>query len=408
MKQSQLFSLTSRSDPAGAEAISHKLLVRGGFIDQLASGIWSFLPLGWRALNRVATIIREEMNAIGGQEIFMPSLQPKQLWLESDRWDNFEPPLFKLQDVHKKELLIAPTHEEVVTDLARHYITSYKQLPLAVYQIQTKFRNELRSTGGLLRVREFAMKDLYSFHADLDAYYKQVVKAYFRIFQRCGLKTVMVEASSGNMGGKKSNEFMAFCPVGEDRVLVSDQVDVAFNIEVDPEKNELYARHKSSFHEEKGIEIGHVFQLGVRYSEMMKAFFMDRTGAHQPVVMGCYGIGVGRLMAAVVETNNDKDGIVWPEELSPFTIHLLSLGRNSDQRKKAEQLHDRLLKQGLEVLFDDRDEAPATKLKDADLLGITHRLVIGDKTAEKIEYKRRNESQMILFSEQELFSKFKA
>src|SRR3990167_4087909 len=200
MKQSQLFSLTSRSDPAGAEAISHKLLVRGGFIDQLASGIWSFLPLGWRALNRVATIIREEMNAIGGQEIFMPSLQPKQLWLESDRWDNFEPPLFKLQDVHKKELLIAPTHEEVVTDLARHYITSYKQLPLAVYQIQTKFRNELRSTGGLLRVREFAMKDLYSFHADfadLDAYYEQVAVAYKKIFQRSGLVTVRVGADSG-------------------------------------------------------------------------------------------------------------------------------------------------------------------------------------------------------------------
>lgn len=353
MKQSQLFYKTKKQASKDAKIISHKLLLRGDFIDQLIAGVYSFLPLGWRVHQKIEQIIREEMDAIGGQEIFMPALQPKTLWQETNRWDHMEPPLFKLKDRHKKDLALGPTHEEVITDLARRRVESYKDLPFYLYQIQNKFRNEMRPTGGLLRVREFVMKDLYSFHAseqDLRAYYPKVQKAYLKIFKRCGLKVVPVKADSGTIGGSLSHEFIS----------------------------------------NKKIESGHTFNLGTKYSKTMGASFIDKHGKKKPIIMGCYGIGIGRLMAAIIEAHHDKNGIIWPESVAPFDVHLIAVGNT---KKQANKLYNDLKKKKVEVLYDDRDETPGVKLVEADLIGIPSRVVISEKTLQKdsVEIKKRKE-----------------
>lgn len=346
MKQSRFFAKTLRQAPKDAEAVSHKLLTKAGFIDQCTAGVYSFLPLGLRVLQKIENIIRENMNAIGAQEVFLPSIQPKNLWLETDRWDKIDPPLFKFKDQHKRELCLGPTHEEVIADLVRTRIQSYKDLPFALYQIQNKFRNEIRATAGLLRVREFLMKDLYSFHATekcLDKYYDKVVKTYKKIFAICDLKAKLTKADSGTIGGKESHEF-----------LVGD------------------------------IEAGHIFKLCKEYSEKMQANFTDKNGQEKPIIMGCYGIGLGRLMATIVETHHDKKGIIWPKSVAPFDIHLIAL-TNADKIYKK-------LKTKFDVLYDDRDESPGVKFTDADLIGIPIRIVVSEKTLKQnsVEIKNRN------------------
>lgn len=353
MRQSELFYKTKKQAPKDVEMISHKLLLRGDFIDQLIAGVYSFLPLGWRVHNKIENIIREEMNAIGGQEIFMPTLQPKALWEETGRWEHMDPPLFKLKDQHKKDLALGPTHEEVITDLVRKRVESYKDLPFALYQIQNKFRNETRPTGGLLRAREFVMKDLYSFHVseqDLERYYSKVQKAYIKIFKRCGLKIVPVKADSGTIGGSLSHEFISV----------------------------------------KKIESGHTFDLGTKYSKAMDATFIDKEGKKKPIVMGCYGIGVGRLMTAIIEVYHDKKGIIWPESVAPFDVHLIAM---DGVKKEADKLYNDLIKKDIDVLYDDRSETAGVKLVESDLIGIPTRVVISEKTLKKdsVEIKKRKE-----------------
>lgn len=406
MKYSQLFGKSLKTAPKEAETVSHKLLVQGGFIDrQLAAGIYSFLPLGWRVEQKIENIIREEVNAIGGQEILMPALQPKELWMKSSRWEEMDPPLFTVKDRHEKDFALASTHEEVITDLASHFVQSYKDLPFYLYQIQTKFRNEMRSTGGLLRVREFIMKDLYSFHTDekdLDEYYPKVMEAYKKIFSRCGFIVKVVEAESGPIGGKTSHEFMMLCGTGEDHIYFCPSCDWATS----KEKKEKCDQCGCELEEGEAIENGHIFKLGTKYSEKLGAFFVDKNGEKKPVVMGCYGIGVGRLMATVVEAHHDEKGIVWPAEIAPYKAHLVVLSDSAEVTTRGNEIYEELEKVGIEVLYDDREEISAgEKFANADLIGIPVRLVVSTKTGNEIEWKERDSGKTELISLEEVLAR---
>lgn len=393
MRYTHLFGKTLREVPKGIEAPSHKLLIKAGYIDQLLTGVYTFLPLGWRVHQKIENIIREEMEALGGQEILMPALQKKEQWTETGRWGGkgeIDPPLFKFKDRRGKELALGPTHEEVVTDLARRIISSYKDLPLAVFQIQTKFRNELRPTGGLLRTREFSMKDLYSFHADevdLDRYYRKVMKAYERIFGRCGLEILVVGAAVGTIGGSESHEFMLPAKVGEDKAIYCEHCHFAANASTIGKSKGCPECGQAVF-TAAAIELGHIFKLGTLYSEKMGAYFTDRDGKKKPLVMGCYGIGLGRIMAAAVEIGHDKKGLVWPKELTPFDAHLIVLAGGEEV---GESIYASAERAGLELLYDDRDESAGVKLADADLIGIPVRLVVSAKSikAGGVEVSRR-------------------
>ncbi|MBU0476473.1 proline--tRNA ligase [Patescibacteria group bacterium] len=405
MLQSKLFCKTKKQAPKTAKALSHKFLVRGDFIDQLASGIYSFLPLGWRVHKKIESIIREEMNKICGQEIFLPALQPQKIWEETKRWENIDPPLFKLKDRHQRELVLGPTHEEVITDLARRRVKSYKDLPFSLYQIQNKFRNEMRATGGLLRTREFIMKDLYSFHSsekDLSSYYEKVKKAYSNIFKRCGLKVVCVEADSGTIGGALSHEFMVLSDTGEDWIFTCSKCNYGANIEKVGEIK-ICPNCKGKIEKKRSIEAGHTFNLGTKYSKAMEASFVDEEGSSKSIIMGCYGIGLGRLMATVVEVNNDSNGIIWPREIAPFTIHLIPIGLSGASGKivlkETKEIYKKLKESKIEVLYDDRiDKTPGEKFAEADLIGIPYRVVVSEKTSAKncVEVKERAKERVKL------------
>jgi len=391
MKQSELFGKTLKQVPAEAVAISHQYLLKGGFIDQLMSGVYTFLPLGWRVHRKIENIIREEMDAIGGQEILMPALSPKNLWEETGRWTSIDPPLFKFKDRHDKEIALGPTHEEVITDLVRRKVQSYKDLPFSLYQIQNKFRNEMRSTGGLLRVREFIMKDLYSFHTtqkDLEAFFKKVIKAYEKIFNRCGLKPIITKASSGTIGGSTTYEFQIPTKVGEDTIYFDKKTGKAFNKEL---LEEIPGSERKRYEQIQAVEGGQVFSLDTTYSEKMRAYFVDQDGSKKPIVMGCYGIGLGRLMATIVEAFHDERGIIWPKEVSPFKIHLIALGDEKKVKEVSEKVYEQLSKKNVEVLYDDRDESAGIKLSEADLIGIYERWIVSGKTLKEktIEVKQR-------------------
>jgi len=403
MRYSSLFGKTLKTVPTEAEAVNHKLLLKGGFIDQLSAGIYSFLPLGWWVHRNIENIIREEMNAIGGQEVFLPTLQPKSLWQETDRWDHIDPPLFKLKDQHDRDYALGSTHEEVVTDLVRQRVSSYKDLPLYLYQIQNKFRNEIRSTGGLLRVREFVMKDLYSFHTDekdLMGYFQKVIEAYKKIFNRCGLQIAVCQASGGTIGGKETYEFHVLAPVGEDKIIFCPKCNWGANQEVG-EQVECPKCH-GTLEKSSSIEAGHVFALGTKYSEAMKAEFVDKNGVKKPIWMGCYGIGLGRLMATIVEVHHDEMGIIWPRSVAPYQIHLINL-KTQNSNLSGDEVYEKLVRAGVEVLYDDREEVSAgEKFADADLIGIPVRLVISEKTGDKVEYKERDQKESKLLTIEEI------
>ena len=403
MKYSKLFGKTLKTVPAEAEAISHKLLIKAGFIDKAVSaGIYSLLPLGWQVYQKIENIIREEMNKISGQEMFMPTLQPKRLWKETDRWANYDPPLFTLKDRHSKEFALGPTHEEIITDIVRRHINSYKDLPLALYHIQNKFRNEMRPTGGILRTREFVMKDLYSFHTnkeDLDKYYNKVLDAYLRIFDRCGLKVKVLEASGGTIGGDVTHEFSMLCPTGEDKILYCQKCDFAVNVEIF--KGNKCKKCQAVLVEGRGIENGHIFKLETKYSKDMNAFFIGKDGKKKLVWMGCYGIGLQRLMATIVEGHHDKKGIIWPKSVSPFDCYLIGL-QGSD-----EKVYKELIKAGVAVLWDEREVSAGQKFADADLIGIPVRLVISKKTKDKIEFRKRGDAKIELLTVKEVVDKLK-
>lgn len=367
------------------------------------------MPLGWRVHKNIEQIIRQEMNAIGAQELMMPVLQPKRLLQATGHWGGFGSLLFKTKDRAGRIFGLSPTHEGVITNLVKKRVSSYKELPLALYQIQIKFRNEMRATGGLLRTREFIMKDLYSFHSsqkDLNVFYEKVKRAYLRIFKRCGLSVKVVEAEGGAIGGQKSHEFMFLARSGEDKIVLCSSCGYGVNFElVGAIKN--CPDCGSGIEIKRAIEGSHVFDLGVKYSKAMKAVFRTRGGKQKFVLMGCYGIGLGRLMAAVVESSHDSQGIIWPDEIAPYQVHLLGLGEeNSEVQKRVGAIYKQLKSRGIEVLYDDRrDVGSGEKLVEVDLIGIPWRVVVSEKTAAKdrLEIKRRGEKKVRLVTDKELF-----
>jgi prolyl-tRNA synthetase len=535
MRWSQTFIHTQRNDPADAEVVSHRMMVRAGLIAKVAAGIYNYLPLGWRGLQKLQTIIREEMGRAGSSELVMPAIQPAELWQESRRWFEYGPELLRMKDRHEREFCFGPTHEEVITDIVRRSVTSYRQLPVNMYQIQVKFRDEIRPRFGLMRGREFLMKDAYSFHVDaedLDLAYRAMEDAYRRVFSRCGLSFAQVEADTGNIGGSESHEFMVLASTGEDVVLTcpgcgyganvekaetgelepappwplevpdeprsvdtpdlrtvddvaeflgigpahliktlifeTDQEFVAVLVRGDLEVNEVKLKNLlgclhlqlaseqkieqitggpqgfsgpvgltdvrivadttvmelavaatganaadthlvgvvpgrdfapdvvadlrlarqddpcpscgEPLRETRGIEVGHIFKLGTKYSKAMKCNYLDDKGDERPMIMGCYGLGVGRTLAAAIEQSHDDRGIIWPLPLAPFEVVLLVL--NADQPEvvaAAEQLYDELVAAGVDVLFDDRQERPGVKFNDMDLIGFPVRVVVGKR-----------------------------
>ncbi|MGQ9494452.1 MAG: proline--tRNA ligase [Anaerolineae bacterium] len=552
MRLSKLFGRTLREVPAEAELISHQLSLRAGLIRPLATGIYSYLPLGWRVRRKIERIMREEMDAIGGQELCMPVVNPAEIWRATGRYDAPAPgpALVRFRDRTNHDMVLAMTHEEVVADLLRREITSYRQLPLMIYHIQTKFRDEVRARGGLIRAREFTMKDAYSCHPDftsLDEFYPQMYQAYVNIFRRCGIRALPVVADSGAMGGAISHEFLVPSAAGEDtlvlcthcgyaanaekatfakptgiseaerpleeistpdckriakvaafvgvptqqtlkalfyttesgeivmalirgdleanlvklanalggaelrlsteaelraagfvpgyaspvglsgfRVIADDSITLGSNFVAGANKEGYHLRNVnyprdftvtsvtdialartgdrcvqcgSALETIKGIEVGHLFKLGTRYSEALGAMYLDKDGQERPIVMGSYGIDTGRLMAAMIEENHDEHGIVWPDSVAPYQLHLVSLGTTQPEaHAAAEQLYHHLLEAGYEVLYDDRNESAGVKFNDADLIGIPWRITVSRKTLaqESIELKRRSESTVRL------------
>jgi prolyl-tRNA synthetase len=379
---------TEKQPPADAEAISHKLMVRAGLIRQMGAGMWSWLPAGWRVHQRAVAIIREEINAIGGQEMLMPVLQPAEPWRKSGRLDIDE--LFKLTDRKGSELVLAMTHEEAVTFHVAQVVRSYRDLPLILYHFQVKERDEPRPRAGVLRTREFIMEDSYSFDRDqagLEERYQLHVGAYDRIMERTGLRFYRVESDVGMMGGLGAHEYMAPCPAGEDRIALAP--GYAANAEVALRSPDLqragdgYAIGGQELSIEPAIEVGNIFKLGTRYSEPLGARYLDETGTELPVWMGSYGIGPARIVAAAVEQFADEHGISWPRALAPFAVHLVGIGNaGTPEREAAERLYETLGGGGVEVLYDDRDAGPGEKFADAELLGCPLRLTAGRRALE--------------------------
>lgn len=404
MLQSKLFYKTTKEKSADTESISRELLTRAGFVDQLMAGVYTFLPLGFIVLKKIEKIIRKNMELAGGQEILMPVLQPKENWQKTGRWETLDI-LFKIKGSSEKEYALGPTHEEVVSPLAKKIIFSYKDLPFYLFQIQTKFRNEPRAKSGILRTREFLMKDLYSFHrdqSDLDKYYEKMLKVYFNIFKECGIYkagknplTFRTLASGGSFS-KYSDEFQTITEAGEDIIYICKKCGTAINKEIIAENKDCPDCNASDFEERKAIEVGNIFKLGTKYSLPFDLKFRDKDGSEKPVLMGCYGIGLSRLMGAVVEASHDDKGIIWPENISPFTAHLIPVENSRKVRKSADKLYDNLQKQGIEVLYDDRqDKSVGEKFAEADLIGIPRRIVVSEKTLAKnsVEVKERAKSQ---------------
>lgn len=396
MKFSQILFNSKIKVPKEEISKGAKLLFKANYIEKLGSGIYTYLHFGFKSLKKIENIIREEMGKIGAFEILMPSLHPKFLWEESGRFKTYEPPLFKVRDIHKKILVLAPTHEELITKIAKKRILSYKDLPIKVFQIQVKYRNELRAKSGILRTREFIMKDLYSFHSsskDLDKFYKQVINSYKKIFKRCGLKNLkVVEASTGPIGGSESHEFMEISKIGEDKILSCKNCGFTYNQELQEQNSLKCKRCNKNIEQIKGIELGHTFKLGTLYAEKLEGYFIDKYDKKKPYIMGCYGIGIGRILGALAENYNDKNGLIFEKEVAPYEVYLTFIEK--EKKDFAEKIYNNLLKEKIEVLYDDRiDKTPGEKFFDADLIGIPHRLVVSKKTKNKIELKLRKENK---------------
>ena len=395
MRYSQLFPKTLREAPKSAITANHKFLVRAGFVDQLMAGSWTLLPMGWRVVGKINQIIREEMNNIGGQEMLMPLLHPKEIWNQTGRWEAADEVMYKLKDTRGKEYALSFTHEEIVMDLVKKFVHSYKDLPLAVYHFSTKFRNELRAQGGVLRGREFLMKDLYSLHVseeDLMGYYEKVKQAYIKVFRRIGFDIYVPEASGGVFTDKHTHEFQVVADAGEDTIYIKPGTHEGFNKEVFEGREEDYEVKRS-------IEVGNIFPLGVaKYAEKMGVYFTDKDGSKKPVWFGSYGIGSTRVMGTAVEVRHDDRGIIWPKSIAPYDVHLVNL-RAGDQ--EGVRVYEGLQKAGVEVLYDETDRSAGEKLADADLIGIPVRLVVSEKTGDKVEWKERDKDRTELLSVEE-------
>lgn len=406
MRYSELFGKTVKQVPHDADSVNAQLLTQGGFVRQLMAGVYSYLPLGQRVLENINTVVRQEMAAIGAQEVLMPALQPKEPWATTGRWTDPGPEvMFQFLGRSDKEVGLGWTHEEIVTPLAAGFIRSYKDLPFAVYQIQTKFRNEPRAKSGVLRGREFVMKDLYSFHAsteDLEAYYLKVQGAYATIFTRLGLDAFMAEASGGAFS-KYSHEYQILTESGEDIIFYCAACRYAQNKEVAEVKSGDTCPKcgKGIIAEGKAIEVGNIFRLHTRFTDAFEVTYTDEGGSRQPVLMGCYGLGPSRVLGAIVEVHHDERGIVWPKEVAPFDVHVVSLSgkEGTAAEEAAAALVAELEAAGLTVLWDDRPDARAgEKFADADLIGIPTRLVVSEKTLAQdvVEMKERNQEAAVM------------
>jgi len=407
MRQTHLLTKTRKDAPADEVAKNAALLIKAGFIHKEAAGIYSYLPLGERVLTKISNIIRNEMNALGGQEVFLSAFQPAEAWQKTNRWDL--PVWFKTKLVSGGELGLGWTHEEAITAIMKNHIASYKDLPKAVYQIQTKFRNEERAKSGLLRGREFMMKDLYSFHADtadLEAFHERCRDAYLSIFRQIGLgeHTYLTVASGGHFS-KYSFEFQTLSKSGEDTIYLARQKKLAVNKEIlSDDVLAEYGLLKNELEEQSAIEVGNIFKLGTRFSEPIGLSYKDEAGALVPVVMGSYGIGPSRLFGTIAEIYSDNSGLKWPDAVAPFAAHLVAVGGTDEVREEADRLFDALDRAGIETLYDDRQTAQTgEKFADADLIGIPFRIVVSTKSLDSggAEIKRRTETETRVASSEE-------
>lgn len=406
MKLSELLQKSSKTVSSEEVSKNAKLLTRAGYVNKLMAGVYSYLPLGLKVMQKIENIVREEMMAIGSQEIFMPSLSPRENWEKTGRIDTIDV-IFTLKGAGDKDYVLCPTHEEIVTPLVANYVNSYKELPLSVFQVQTKFRNELRAKSGILRGREFRMKDMYSFHvseADLDEFYEKAIIAYKNVYARCGIgdKTLLTFASGGAFS-KYSHEFQTITDAGEDIIYKVPGTDIAINEEVIDDKEAIASiipgykpGDEKTLETVKAVEVGNIFKLGTKYSSSFGAKYLDDKGEAREFIMGCYGIGITRLMGAVVECLGDENGLVWPREIAPYDVHLVSLANSDEETRAADEIYQSLKKAGVEVLYDDRPKLRAgEKFADSDLIGLPYRVVVSSKTlaAGTLEVKERTAEQ---------------
>ncbi len=412
MRTSQLFTKTRKEAPADETAKNAQLLIRAGYVHKEMAGVYVFMPLGLRVLENIKQIVREEMDNVGGQEVQMTVLQPKELFEKTDRWDDKKVDnWFKTKLVNGTELGMGLTHEEPIVDMLSDYISSYKDLPVLAYQIQTKFRNELRAQAGLLRGREFVMKDMYSFartQEEHEQIYEKVAEAYHKVYERLGIGdiTYRTYADGGIFTQRFSDEFQMLSEIGEDTIYIDTSRKIAVNKEViDDERLKNIDVNKADLKEHKAIEVGNIFPLESKYTDALNVFYTDADGSQQKIIAGCYGIGVSRLVGALAEHFADDKGLVWPENIAPFKAVLCTLNPDEAVVGAADALYAALEEQGVSIMYDDRDVRAGEKLADADLLGIPHRIVISPKTLERnqYEYKHRTSSVTKMLSREELY-----
>ena len=424
MRASESYFPTLREIPAEDEVISHRLMLRAGLVRKLSAGTYSYLPMGLRVLLKVTRIIREEMANAGALEVLMPSLQPADVWKKSGRYDKMGPEMIRFRDRHGKETVLGPTHEEIITSLISGELRSYRDLPKTFFQIQTKFRDEARPRFGVIRTSEFIMKDAYSFHRDeksLDETYKKMYGVYTRIFHRCGMNAIPIEADTGVMGGDNSHEFMIPASCGEDFVVRCKACSYAASMDraakkmtpagaaeqVVPRNGDACPQCAQPLEILPGIEVGHIFMLGTKYSTALEAMYLDEDGKQKVFIMGCYGIGVTRIIPSIIEANNDEAGIRWPVSVAPYTVVVIPVNPDAAVKEAAETIYQDLRKSGIEVLLDDRDLSGGVKMKDADLIGFPLRVVVSNKTLQQsaVELKVRTEAQFSMVPLSEIVSR---
>jgi prolyl-tRNA synthetase len=392
MRVSQLFTKTIKNAPADEVAKNAQLLIRAGFIHKEMAGVYAYLPLGLRVLENIKRVVREEMNAIGGQEVAMTTLQPRDIWEKTDRWDDKKVDnWFKTKLANGTELGVGLTHEEPIVDAVSGYLNSYKDMPFYVYQIQNKFRNELRAKSGLLRGREFLMKDMYSFSATQEVHetaYEEVIEAYHRVYSRLGLGdiTYRTYADGGIFTPRFSDEFQTLSEVGEDKIFVDETKKIAINEEIMTDENMTkLGLNREDLVEKKGVEVGNTFHLESKYTDALDVYYTDENGQQQSIIMGCYGIGVSRLVGVIAEHFSDDKGLVWPENIAPFKVYLVRIG-GEKAIEHADELYKELTAKGVEVMYDDRNERPGAKFADAELMGIPYRVTVSDRLIEANQY----------------------
>ncbi|CAN5635437.1 proline--tRNA ligase [soil metagenome] len=412
MRISELFTKTRKQVPADETSRNAQLLIQAGYIHKEMAGVYAYLPLGLRVVENIKAIVRDEMNKIGGQELIMTNLQNPAIWKSTGRWSNEVVDVWlktKLQD--ETELGLAWSHEEPVLHMLQQYVSSYKDLPVSVYQFQTKLRNELRSKSGIMRGREFVMKDMYSLHAtqeDMDQYYDKAIEAYNKIYKRLGIgDETFITFASGGAFTKFSHEFQTICEAGEDTLYVNDDNTIAVNEEVLDDATKEIGVDKSSLRAVVSAEVGNIFKFGTEKSEQMGVFYADNADAKKPIFLASYGVGITRVMGVIAEKFSDDKGLVWPENIAPARVYLVRISDDAEAVAQADDMYKKLTDAGVAVLYDDRDERAGAKFADADLLGIPHRIVISKKTSEnnQHEYKHRTSDETETYSSQALFEK---